>query len=25
VPPLNELIRDTLGWFDQYLGPVPTR
>ncbi len=25
VPPLNELIRDVLGWFDQYLGPVATR
>ena len=25
LPPLNELIRDVLGWFDQYLGPVVTR
>jgi len=25
VPPLNELIRDVLGWFDQYLGPVVLR
>ena len=25
LPPLNELIRDVLGWFDQYLGPVTTR
>ena len=25
VPPLNELIRDVLGWFDQYLGPIVTR
>ncbi len=25
MPPLNELIRDVLGWFDQYLGPVVTR
>jgi dienelactone hydrolase len=25
LPPLNELIRDVLGWFDQYLGPVATR
>jgi dienelactone hydrolase len=25
IPPLNELIRDVLGWFDQYLGPVATR
>jgi dienelactone hydrolase len=25
IPPLNELIRDVLGWFDQYLGPVVTR
>ena len=25
VPPLNDLIRDVLGWFDQYLGPVATR
>lgn len=25
VPPLNDLIRDVLGWFDQYLGPVVTR
>jgi hypothetical protein len=25
VPPLNDLIRDVLGWFDQYLGPVDTR
>ena len=25
VPPLNELIRDVLGWFDQYLGPVAAR
>jgi predicted esterase len=25
VPPLNELIRDVLGWFDEYLGPVGTR
>ena len=25
VPPLNELIRDVLGWFDEYLGPVTTR
>jgi dienelactone hydrolase len=25
VPPLNELIRDVLGWFDQYLGPVTMR
>jgi hypothetical protein len=22
LPPLNDLIRDVLGWFDQYLGPV---
>jgi dienelactone hydrolase len=25
IPPLNELIRDVLGWFDQYLGPVRTK
>jgi formylglycine-generating enzyme required for sulfatase activity/dienelactone hydrolase len=25
VPALNELIRDVLGWFDQYLGPVQTK
>ena len=25
IPPLNELIRDVLGWFDQYLGPVAPR
>jgi dienelactone hydrolase len=25
IPPLNELIRDVIGWFDQYLGPVATR
>jgi dienelactone hydrolase len=25
VPPLNELIRDVLGWFDRYLGPVEIR
>ncbi len=25
LPPLNELIRDVLGWFDQYLGPVATQ
>ena len=25
LPPLNELIRDVLGWFNQYLGPVVTR
>jgi dienelactone hydrolase len=25
IPPLNELIRDVLAWFDQYLGPVVTR
>ncbi|HET7696329.1 MAG TPA: protein kinase [Vicinamibacterales bacterium] len=25
IPPLNELIRDVLGWFDQYLGPVTVR
>jgi eukaryotic-like serine/threonine-protein kinase len=25
IPPLNELIRDVLGWFDQYLGPVTPR
>jgi predicted Ser/Thr protein kinase/pimeloyl-ACP methyl ester carboxylesterase len=25
LPPLNELIRDVLGGFDQYLGPVVTR
>ncbi len=25
IPPLNELIRDVLGWFDEYLGPVRTR
>jgi eukaryotic-like serine/threonine-protein kinase len=25
VPPLNDLIRDVLGWFDQYLGPVATK
>ena len=25
IPPLNELIRDVLAWFDQYLGPVAPR
>jgi hypothetical protein len=25
LPPLNDLIRDVLGWFDQYLGPVTPR
>jgi formylglycine-generating enzyme required for sulfatase activity len=25
IPPLNDLIRETLGWFDQYLGPVAIR
>jgi len=25
IPVLNELIRNVLGWFDQYLGPVQTQ
>jgi hypothetical protein len=25
IPPLNDLIREVLGWFDQFLGPVVTR
>ena len=25
IPPLNELIRDVLGWFDEHLGPVRTK
>jgi eukaryotic-like serine/threonine-protein kinase len=25
LPPLNDLIRDVLGWFDQYLGPIAPR
>jgi eukaryotic-like serine/threonine-protein kinase len=25
LPPLKDLIRDVLGWFDQYLGPVATK
>ena len=25
IPPLNELIRDALGWFDEHLGPVRTK
>ena len=25
IPPLNDLIREVLGWFDQLLGPVVTR
>jgi hypothetical protein len=25
MPALNELIRDVLGWFDRYLGPVRTK
>ncbi len=23
VPPMNRVARETLDWFDQYLGPVP--
>ncbi|MFO7890516.1 MAG: hypothetical protein R6V04_09285 [bacterium] len=22
IPPVNEMIRETLDWFDKYLGPV---
>jgi dienelactone hydrolase len=25
IPVANDLIRDVLGWFDQYLGPVRTK
>jgi dienelactone hydrolase len=25
MPVLNDMIRDVLGWFDQYLGPVRTK
>ena len=25
IPPLNALIRDVLGWFDEHLGPVATK
>lgn len=25
IPPLNELIRDVLAWFDEHLGPVRTK
>jgi pimeloyl-ACP methyl ester carboxylesterase len=25
LPALNDLIRDVLGWFDEYLGPVRTK
>ena len=25
IPPLNELIRDVLGWLDEHLGPVRTK